>query len=253
MRLIGGFSSAVASVSTFALVVSIGLLALTAPSYAEFISYGLATQDDGLLTLDSKTGLEWLDLTSTGNRSFASVIEGYGGFTTTYGLRVASRLEVSTLIADAGGVNGFGSPASIDAASKLLLYFGVLQQFSVGSVTQYFSHGMFTPDQPGIDSPGVAVINLIFELQRPVQGQTDSINQGFTCPTCITPYIGTFLVREAASPFPPDSVQPPNVFPPPVGVTEPPSVVLLTLGFACLALVLLCSSVKHAGSTASLN
>jgi hypothetical protein len=234
----------VASVSTFALVVSIGLLAFTAPSSAEFISYGLATQNDGLLTLDSRTGLEWLDLTSTGNQSFASVIGGYGGFTTTYGLRVASLSEVSTLIADAGGVNGFGSPASIDAASKLLLYFGVLQQLSVGSVTQYFSHGMST--QPVTASPYVSVINLIFEFQTPMQGQTDSINQGSTCPTCTAPYIGTFLVREAASPFAPDSVQPPNVFPPPVGVPEPPSVVLLTLGFACLALVLLCSSVKHA-------
>src|SRR6266536_1345464 len=169
---ISGFSSVVAFVSTFALLVSLELWAFTAPSSAEFISYGLATQNDGLLTLDSHTGLEWLDLTSTGNQSFASVIGGYGGFTTTYGLRGASRSEVSTLIEDAGGVNGFGSPASIDAASKLLLYFGVLQQFRVGSVTQYFSHGMFTPDQPGQVSPSVAVINLIFEYQTPIQGQT---------------------------------------------------------------------------------
>ena len=234
----------VAFVPAFALLVSLELLAAPLSS-AEFISYGLARQDDGLLTLDNKTGLEWLDLTSTGNQSFASVIGGYGGFTTTYGLRAASRSEVSTLIEDAGGVNGFGSPASIDAASKLLLYFGVLQQFSVGSVTQYLSHGMST--QPGTASPYVSVINLVFEFQTPLQGQTDSINQGSTCPTCTAPYIGTFLVREAASPFSPDSVQPPDVFPPPVGVPEPPSVFLLTLGFACLALVLLYSSAERTG------
>ena len=53
---ISGFSSVVAFVSTFALLVSLELWAFTAPSSAEFISYGLARQDDGLLTLDNKTG-----------------------------------------------------------------------------------------------------------------------------------------------------------------------------------------------------
>jgi len=50
------------------------LLTVSAPSFANLIVYGLATQDDGLITLDSQTGLEWLDLTATGNRSFSEVL-----------------------------------------------------------------------------------------------------------------------------------------------------------------------------------
>jgi len=179
--------------------------------------------------LDSQTGLEWLDLTATGNRSFSEVLGGYGSFTTAHGFRPATREDVATLFQHVGSVNGFGTPASIPGASRLLLTLGVIEQSHAEDFAHYYSHGMFELDQLGIGFPRVAVINLVFKAGVAISGQTDSVNQGGTCPTCTTSYVGTFLIREAASPFPPSSIQPPDVFPPP-RIPEASSGSLLFLG-----------------------
>ena len=49
---------------------------------------------DQLITYDTETNLQWLNLTATANRSRNEVLAGFGGFTTTYGFRYATGAEV---------------------------------------------------------------------------------------------------------------------------------------------------------------
>jgi hypothetical protein len=63
---------------------------------------GAALVDQGTTTLDTDTGLEWLDLTLTRAESYDSVAAGLGGYTTTEGYRFATVSQVTTLFLDAG-------------------------------------------------------------------------------------------------------------------------------------------------------
>ena len=71
-------------------------------AYAALIEADLLAPGDGLLTQDTETGLEWLDITATLGQSYNAIIAGWGGFTTTYGFRYATFDEVYTLCDNAG-------------------------------------------------------------------------------------------------------------------------------------------------------
>lgn len=75
-----------------------GAIALTPQvSQAALFSADLDQAGDGLITRDTRTGLEWLDLTPTINRSYAEVAGGLGGYTTDKGFRFATAAEVRGL------------------------------------------------------------------------------------------------------------------------------------------------------------
>src|SRR5574338_545976 len=57
---------------------------------------------DQLITLDTQTNLEWLNLTATANLSYLEVLGGAGGYTTTYGFRYATGAEIALLLQHAG-------------------------------------------------------------------------------------------------------------------------------------------------------
>ena len=57
---------------------------------------------DHLITLDTDTNLEWLNLTATVNLSYLEVLAGAGGYTTTHGFRYATGEEIGLLLQHAG-------------------------------------------------------------------------------------------------------------------------------------------------------
>ena len=59
---------------------------------------------DKQLTVDTDTGLEWLDSADSGTegKTYNEIMSGYGGFTTTYGFRYATMQELQTLMLNAG-------------------------------------------------------------------------------------------------------------------------------------------------------
>ena len=57
---------------------------------------------DQLLTLDTDTGLEWLNLTATAKLSVLDILGGAGNFATTYGFRYATTDEIALLFTHAG-------------------------------------------------------------------------------------------------------------------------------------------------------
>lgn len=96
----------------------VGLLAagVSSVSLAGLSSADLSTQGDGLLTLDSQTGLAWLDLTQTMGQSLNQVAAGDW---LAQGFRLATQQDVSDLIAHGTAQAPFlvmlgGVPASAD-------------------------------------------------------------------------------------------------------------------------------------------
>ncbi|MEO8039840.1 MAG: hypothetical protein ABI794_13810 [Betaproteobacteria bacterium] len=229
----------------------VALFAFPAMATANLVQYGLMTADDGLVTLDTATGLEWLRLPLTAGHSFNEVAAGYGGYTTQYGFHSASRGTVARLFSNAGGTTGFGGASQIPAASELTLHLGYAEGFrNVGSsITHYFTQGMMAPES---DTPGVpvAILYVLFDKQTAVQGQTDWTGQGYVGLDNASPEYASFLVRSATSPFGPSPTQPPDVFPPPEGpFPEPPPLAIpepasAALWFVGLAAVLMRRSLR---------
>jgi hypothetical protein len=66
---------------------------------------------DQLLTLDTDSNLQWLNLTAIAGRSYSEVMEGFGGFTTTQGFQYADGGQISELCLHAGITKGLTEPA----------------------------------------------------------------------------------------------------------------------------------------------
>ena len=76
-----------------------------APSSAALISVDLNIPGDGLLTRDTVSNLEWLDLTQTVGYSYDEIVAGLGGFMG-LGFRHAMEQEVETILPQFGFVLG---------------------------------------------------------------------------------------------------------------------------------------------------
>lgn len=96
------------------------LVTMPIPCRAALIPSDLSAPNDQLVTIDSVTGLEWLDVTATQGQSYNSVAAGFGGFIQ-LGFRYATIGEVSTLYSHAGVINQDGLFHAENAAGALLL------------------------------------------------------------------------------------------------------------------------------------
>lgn len=86
--------------------------------------------DNGITTLQTSNGLEWLDLSATQGLSISAILGGAGGYVND-GWQFASFSQVSSLFSEAGAApsqtGGFTSnPAVIAAAQNLNLLLGTL-------------------------------------------------------------------------------------------------------------------------------
>jgi len=108
------------------LIIGSLLLILSAQANAILLSVDFISSGDGLLTRDTDTGLEWLDLTATSNASINDVLNGYGDFISS-GFRYASIDELTTLYTNAEIVNLTGSfvPANWQGANQLISLMGM--------------------------------------------------------------------------------------------------------------------------------
>jgi hypothetical protein len=100
---------------------ALGLLLAVSPASAALIEVDLFTQGDKLLTLDTSTGLEWLDLTATEDESYNSIIGGFGGFITSEGFRYATEAEIAALWGQAGIVDLTGALVAVNRTGVELL------------------------------------------------------------------------------------------------------------------------------------
>lgn len=141
------------------------LLLFIPPARAALIQADLLAPGDGLLTRDTTSGMEWLDLTPTIGITYNAVIAGFGGFTTTHGFSVARQADTVTLFANAGLTPVSGSstdPGTIAAGTALVDLLGCTSSCA-GSPGAYgfadldaFSIGVGTVPALVVD-PGVNV------------------------------------------------------------------------------------------------
>jgi hypothetical protein len=82
---------------------------------------------DALLTRDTSTGLDWLDLTVTHDKSVNNILtDGFGGLVN-LGFRVATVGEVGSLLTNAGatiGTDGIRSTENYSPAVELITFIG---------------------------------------------------------------------------------------------------------------------------------
>jgi len=148
---------------------------------------------DGLLTFDSTTNLEWLDLTETTGLSFDQVSGGAGGFIGSQGFRFASLEEVEDLYL-AAGVIDFGIEQEFintPAANLLLDLMGCTE---ICSETARGAAGLTsTTFQPGTHALPFFQLNEDFGARflAGENGVADSSSEAFR---------GSYLVRATPEP-----------------------------------------------------
>jgi hypothetical protein len=171
----------------------------TAPVSAALVSTDFLLAGDGLLTLDTDTNLEWLDLTQTTNQSYNTVAAGFGGFTTTYGFTYADTSQVSQLFTNAGITNQSGAWApQYSAVSSLIARLGCTRNCGTGFAD--FLSGI-ADNVPFSSSSASTLFLQLFGGGFASAGTSTST----FLKTAYHPEIGSFLVREgtlAAVPLP---------------------------------------------------
>jgi len=188
--------------------ISIGMTAATEASLTEV---DWKTAGDGLITQDSESGLEWLDMSQTVARSYTDISSNFDEGGDFEGWRYATTVEVAGLI-DAAGGDGlyFNWPINnneiqdISVVSLLGSLLGYTDErfdpyiYAMTSDTYKDCSGVYESDpdkkwlhliQPNYPAPGDGYISLNSTYSYI---WWDSIN------------VGSFLVRESAiSPIPP--------------------------------------------------
>ncbi len=78
-------------------------------AHASLSELDLLVADDGLITRDSETGLDWLDVSATGSISFSGIVAGAGGWAS-LGFRHATATEVCQLLTTHAAAPASGCP-----------------------------------------------------------------------------------------------------------------------------------------------
>lgn len=130
------------------------LLAASRPATGEIQELDLLAPSDGLLTRDTATNLEWLDLTATTNTSWAEIDSDAGGWLS-LGFRRATGPEVCELFRNMGFVSepcpvrypGLSTPLRFPASGELvelhLARLGVTWSPASTMVTESYAIGWF--------------------------------------------------------------------------------------------------------------
>ena len=158
---------------------------------------------DQLLTLDTETNLEWLNLTATANRSANEVSGGFGGFTTTHGFRYATGADLGTLYTHAGITKGLSEPAFMPSPNDERNHTGVEVLLDLMNGKQYLA-APSSDTQSKITCHGINGGNpqwfvrfLSLNITKPMNSHTDvdplmSLDHR-------APHIGSYLVRDVSA------------------------------------------------------
>ncbi|BCA53657.1 hypothetical protein W02_07970 [Nitrospira sp. KM1] len=157
---------------------------------------------DQLLTLDTDTNLEWLNLTATANRSANEVLAGFGGFTTTHGFRYAIGGDIGVLYGHAGITKGLTEPAFLPSPNDSRNHTGIEVLLDLMNGKQYLAAPSSGTDSRimsyGINGgdPLWFVRYLSLNITRPANSHTE-VNP-LQSLDYRAHYIGSYLVRNAS-------------------------------------------------------
>jgi len=145
----------------FGALLLLAVVSASASSAALFTVDLVAGSGDGLLTVDSATGLEWLDVTTTVGQAYSAVESG--PFVGSLGFRFASAAEVEGLWINAGAEGTFTNDSSsnvsvlnYDAAILLLDLMGCSQLVGCDGVGQTWHIAMYGPSSHNVSAALIA-------------------------------------------------------------------------------------------------
>ncbi len=163
---------------------------------------------DQLLTFDTDTNLQWLNLTVTAGRSYQEIMGGFGRLTTTHGFQYADGAQISELCGHAGITKGMTEPALTPSPNDAKNHQGVqtLQDLMNGKVfhagtSVINTRGIMKPPAPPPDVPTriLGTIRLFLSLLNITGSHAES--EGPTAsPQVGDPEIGSYLVRVRPAP-----------------------------------------------------
>lgn len=182
----------------FAAVVATSAIVLVGgAARAALVPMDLISVGDQLITLDTSTGLEWLDLTATMNLSVQDIRSGAGAWLAN-GFAYASTDQVRTLFlnADPGNVviNTGGnptSPANLAGARSLLDLLGVTHPGPSGNEFDILGNGIVGVGEPGV---GLAYFAVYGTNSAGTVGYF-FVPDGVAPTSFINAEVGSFLVR----------------------------------------------------------
>lgn len=159
--------------------------------------------EDHLLTFDTDTNLQWLNLTATAGRSYQEIMGGVGHFTTTHGFQYADGRRISELCGHAGITKGLTEPALTPSPNDARNHQGIqtLQNLMDGKVFHaetnvITSRGIMKPPAPPPDVPTrtLGTIRLSLSLLN-ITGSHAGSEGPTASPQTGDPEIGSYLVR----------------------------------------------------------
>ena len=159
---------------------------------------------DRLLTLDTETNLEWLNLTATLNLSYSDILDGADDYTTKYGVRFATGTEIGLLWMHAGITKSSRSqvvpfPMHNHLAMDTLIQLmgGISLQSSVPSGEVLVqTQGMMKFQGADVPAPPVSLeLAQLFLYKSSPENSYGDTNPGRSAVTR-TPEIGSYLVRD---------------------------------------------------------
>lgn len=158
---------------------------------------------DQLLTLDTETNLEWLNMTVTANRSANEVLGGFGELTTTHGFRYATGADLGTLYAHAGITKGLSEPAFMPSPNDERNHTGIEVLLDLMNGKQYAAapssdtQSKITSHGINGGSPSWFVRFLSLNITKPMNSHTD-VNPLLSLDHR-APYLGSYLVRDLSA------------------------------------------------------
>ncbi len=180
-------------------------LVFSAPANAALVSQDHANWGAGSITLDTDTGLQWLDVDRSVNYSYNSMQAALGDGGSYAGFRYASQSEVEALFINGGvpDVNS-GSAANVDPALELLALLGATYDFrgneELFGITGTASAGGMASGtidhflSSGIDSYSVTTLGAVYGLNY----SADSIGNWLVVDTAAIPVPPAFLLFSSA-------------------------------------------------------
>lgn len=158
---------------------------------------------DQLLTYDTDTNLQWMNLTVTAGRSYQDVIGGFGRLTTRHGFQYADGAQISELCAHAGITKGLTEPALTPSPNDATNHQGILTLQGLmngktvhGTNSVVTTRGIMKPPAPPPNVPTriLGTIRLQLSLVNPTGSHAES--EGPTAsPQTGDPEICSYLVR----------------------------------------------------------
>ena len=183
---------------------------------AEMVEMDLFEQNDGLITRDTSTGLDWLDPTVTVGLSYNEVLANAGGWFG-MGFRFATSAEVCALFSQYAAApspcptfEGAHEESELPFATldPLLDLFGAT---SDGGGGQAAAFGLFDDQTTGTDPTdvGLAYLRSVSQSEEGSPFDGVGVRNDNVGPSDVSTYRGSWLVLPQASPVP--SLSPPGM------------------------------------------